>query len=229
MIKRIGAGARPIGRIAALAEAFDPYRFLAQCFGALGRGQDISLAAVGRHDAIEQAHRVGDQAGVFVIVDGHRRAQVAERVQARMIARGDGDLAQMVEGRAVFMHMAAHNHGDLAVGPHGAVGDFPVAHVAGLNAAAPMFGERRGRADHQREIDQSGIDRRAHAADERHGTGAAGGAAEQEARRDAENLADFFGPERLRIGGRNRHAEPLSLKILEAQARVFQREMHGPG
>src|SRR6185295_14781940 len=134
----------------------------------------------------------------------------------------------MIEGPAVFMHMATHDHGDLAIGPHGAVGNFPVAHVAGLNAAAPMFRERRSRANHQREIDQSGIDRRAHAADKRHSAGTAGGAAEQETWSDAEDFAHFFGPKRLRIGGGYRHSESLSLKIFEAQAGVFEREMHGP-
>ena len=130
-----------------------------------------------------------------------------------MIAAGDGDLAEMIEGRAVFMHVAAHDHGDLAVRSHGAVRNFPVAHVAGLNAAAPMLGERRRRADDEREIDDTRIDRSSHAAEQRHRASAAGGAAEKKSRRDAENLGDFFGPERLRIGGGDRDAEALSLKI----------------
>jgi hypothetical protein len=50
-----------------------------------------------------------------------------------------------------------------------------------------------------------------------------------EARRDAKNLGNFFRPERLRIRGGNRHTQTLTLKVLEAQARVFQRQMHRPG
>ena len=76
---------------------------------------------------------------------------------------------------------------------------------------------------------RSRVDRRGHAAEQRHRAGAAGGAALEKSRRDAENLGDFFGPERLRIGGRNRDAETLALKIFQAQARVFQREAHRPG
>ncbi len=58
------------------------------------------------------------------------------------------------------------------------------------------------------------VDRRRHAAKQRHGARAAGGAAQKKSRRDAENLGDFFRPERLRISRRNRDAESLSLKIL---------------
>ena len=131
-----------------------------------------------------------------------------------MIAAGDGDLAEMIERRAVFMHVAAHHHGDLAVRSHGAVRNFPVAHVAGLNAAAPVLGERRRRADDEREVDDTRVDRRRHAAKQRHRASAAGGAAEKKSRRDAENLGDFFRPEGLRIGRGDRDAEALSLKIL---------------
>ncbi len=92
---------------------------------------------------------------LFVVLNGDRFSQIGERIQARVIAAGDRDLAEMIEGGAIFVHVAAHHHGNLAVGPHGAVRNFPVAHVAGLNAAAPMLGERRRRADNERKIDDT--------------------------------------------------------------------------
>src|SRR5512145_2268024 len=127
----------------------------------------------------------------------------------------------MIEGGAVLVHVTAHDHGDFAIGSHGAVGDFPVAHVARLNAAAPVFGEWRRRADNQGQVDQTRIDSRGHGAQKRYGTRAARSAAEEKAGSDAKDLGNFFRPERLRIGGGNRRSQSLALKVLEAKSRIL--------
>src|SRR5581483_2509873 len=50
--QRIRTCARTVRRIASFTEALQVNRFFAQFFGALGRGDDVSAAAVGRHHAV---------------------------------------------------------------------------------------------------------------------------------------------------------------------------------
>src|SRR5688572_17239015 len=112
----------------------------------------------------------------------------------------------MIEGRAVFVHMPAHDHGDLTIGTHGAEWYFEVAHIAGLQPSARVFRKWSCSADAQREFYQAGIDRSTHLAQERHRSGAARAAGKKYSRRDAENLRHLFGPKRLEMGGGDRYA-----------------------
>ena len=77
-----------------------------------------------------------------------------------MIASGDGDLAEVVFRHPRFVHVAAHDKGNLAVGSHHAEWHFVVAGVRRLAAAAAVFAEGRGGRDDQYEIAKSGRDRR---------------------------------------------------------------------
>src|ERR1043166_6472100 len=133
-----------------------------------------------------------------------------------MITPRNGDLTEVIEGRAIFMHVAAHDHRDLAIGPHGSVRNFPVAHVTGLYAASPVLGKRRRCADHESQVDDTGINRSRHPAKQRHSARATRGAAEKKTWGDAKNLGDFFGPERLRVRRWNRYAQALALEVLQS-------------
>ena len=64
-----------------------------------------------------------------------------------MIPTRHSDFPEVIERRAVFMHVAAHHHSDLAIWTHRAIGDFPVAHVAGLYSTTKLLRERSRSAD----------------------------------------------------------------------------------
>ena len=142
-----------------------------------------------------------------------------------MITASHCDLAEMIERRAVLMHMAAHDHGNLAVWSHCSEGYFEVAHVAGLYSTAMVFRERSGGADAERQIDHAGIDRGAHLAQERNRSRAASAAGKKHPWRDADDLRYLFGPKRLWISGGDRHAQTLTVEIFETESGVFQSQM----
>ena len=160
VINGIGAITRSKAGVVALAPAQKINGRFAHRFCALRRRHDIGLAAVGRHDAVEQADRVGNQPRLFVVFDGDRFSQISVGIERRVIAAGDGDLAEVLFGHARFVHVAAHDEGNLAVRSHDAEGHFIVARVGGRAAVTAAFAERRRSGDNQHEIAKPGSDRR---------------------------------------------------------------------
>lgn len=76
----------------------------------LGDEQDRA-AAVGADAAVQFGERIGDHRAVEDLVDGDRIAVHGVRVGRRVGARLDGHLGQLLQSRAVLVHMAAGGHG----------------------------------------------------------------------------------------------------------------------
>src|SRR5215470_16382342 len=70
--QRVGAIARPEARVVTLAPPQEIHRRLAHALGAFRGSQNVCLAAVGRHHAVEKPDWIRNQPGLFVIFDGDR-------------------------------------------------------------------------------------------------------------------------------------------------------------
>src|SRR5690606_26245688 len=72
--------------------------------------------------AVEQVQRLGDPAGILVVVEGDRLAvEEGVGVDGGVLAVGDGDAAEVRAGGAVDVHVAAGDHGHLGGGSAQAV------------------------------------------------------------------------------------------------------------
>lgn len=99
---------------AALRGAGDDGRAPRQILRPLRAGDDDGDAAVGFLAAVEQMQRFGDPAGMLVVFQRDRFAvEEGIRIDRGVFAIGDRDPAEILAGRAVDVHVAPRDHGDL--------------------------------------------------------------------------------------------------------------------
>ena len=96
--------------VVASPEPEHPDGLLLAVLRALGADDDDRAAGVGDEAAVEQVEGVGDPAGGEDVVDGDRVAHHRFGVERRPLARGDGDLGELLVGRAVLVHVAHAGH-----------------------------------------------------------------------------------------------------------------------
>src|SRR5581483_5145852 len=77
----------------------------------LGGGDDHRAGPVGDEAAVEQPERVRDQARVEVLLHRQRRALLSAGVARGVLAEADGDVAEVLLGRAVERHVTAGAEG----------------------------------------------------------------------------------------------------------------------
>ncbi len=68
-------------------------------------------AAVGDDAAVELVQRVGDHAGPDDVLDGQVVPVAGQRVELGVLPDADGDLGQLLGGRAELVHVALGDHG----------------------------------------------------------------------------------------------------------------------
>ncbi len=78
-------------------------------FGFFFGRQENALRAGARHHTIEEANRVGNHPRVEIILHAHGLAKQRLWIIERIKALGDGDLADLFEGRTVVGHVQALN------------------------------------------------------------------------------------------------------------------------
>jgi hypothetical protein len=144
-----------------LARAEHVDGLLRQVAGALRRSQDDRAARVGHEAAVEEVERPRDHARRQDVVDGERVTHDGARVQLRPLAGRDGDLGELLAGRAELVHVARRREG--------VAGRRPGEPVWKLELRPPRVrAEARARhptrdaplACDERHVDDAGVDRR---------------------------------------------------------------------
>ena len=130
-----------------------------------------------------------------------------------MVARGDGDLAEMLRRHPGLVHVAAHDERDLAIGSHHAERHLEVARVRRLRSGAAVLAERCRSRDNQNEIDDSGVDHGGGMSQEGDPARSAVAAGQRDRWRDPQDVCRLLGPERLGVVGRVDRREPLTVEI----------------
>ena len=93
-----------------LAIALDRNGFGPEVLGAFGGGHHDGARAVGDKAAVEQVQRFRDHRAGQNVVDGQRIAPCRCRVQLCPFPGGNGNLGQILGGRAVFVHVTLCGH-----------------------------------------------------------------------------------------------------------------------
>ena len=118
------------------ADGLDVDRGVLEVGGGVGPGDHEGRAAVGRHVAVVETERRGDHAYVEVVVHRHRVAVDRLGVERRVLPAVEGDLGELLAGRAVLVEVALGAHGDPVGGRRGPERQRPLHEAASPKAAA---------------------------------------------------------------------------------------------
>ena len=164
--------------------------------GAIGAGDDEGGGVVGFHAAIEQMHRLHDEAAVEDVVDEEAPAVDRLGIVGGVLGLEDFDRGDLLRGGAEVMHMAHEGRAKALSGAEPAVGG-GVQGVAADSAAraAGAAHAHAGEAMHGAEDDhrsaEAGLDHPDGDADEGLGAGAAAKDIHEEIEADAEIAGDL--------------------------------------
>ena len=143
-------------------------QLVGKLFGFFFGSEDETFGAGARHDAIEQAHRIGDHPRVQIILHRHRLAKQRLRIVERVEALRHGDLADLLQGRAEVLHVQALDQRHQRIRPAVAV---DIDEVAALILQLPLVRDaavERIARQQQRDVEMAALDgirRAAHRAD----------------------------------------------------------------